>query len=700
MLNHNYIGTEHLLLGLVHEGDGVAAKALESLGISLEVVRQQVEAIIGKGIEPPPGPIPLTPRTKKVLELTLREATELGHSHIGTEHLLLGLIREGEGVAAQVLTHLGADFSRVRLQVIQLLRAYRKEPAAEQADESGSVPSMPERFTVRARRVVVLAQEEARMLNHNYIGTEHLLLGLVHEGEGVAARVLESLGISLVAVRQQVEAIIGQGIQPPPGHIPFTPRAKTVLELSLREALELGHNYIGTAHILLGLIREGEGVAAQVLALQGADLSRVRVQVIRLVDSNERPDQAQPVQSAQPALPVSQTTAEPEPEPEPEPAAARKAVPRRRAEYADFDLAVRSDGLGSFTARVLNSPAGQTGEMPLRLPWSELELENLILKIQHHPRSVRRIDNPHTAAIKDFGSRMYQALFTGQIETVLLRSLSEAAAHGSGLRIRLRLTDAPELGLLPWEFMYDGVRNRFLCLSERTPLIRFLDVPDPLRPLRVAEALRILVVIASPPDFGRLHAEEEWDKISRALDPLIRSGAVEVHRLPQATLDDLRRALRQEEWNVLHFIGHGGFDQSTRDGILIFQDAAGRSRPVSSQDLGILLHDHDPLRLVVLNACEGARSDQQDPFSGTAQGLMQQGVPAAIAMQFEISDKAAITLASELYSAICDGYSLEAAVTAARKAIFTDGNPSEWATPVLYLRAANGNVFHIEPHGG
>ena len=146
---------------------------------------------------------------------------------------------------------------------------------------------MFERFTDRARRVVVLAQEEARLLNHSYIGTEHILLGLIHEGEGVAAKALESLNISLEAVRAQVEEIIGQGGSSPSGHIPFTPRAKKVLELSLREALQLGHNYIGTEHILLGLIREGEGVAAQVLVKLGADLSRVRQQVIQLLSGYE-----------------------------------------------------------------------------------------------------------------------------------------------------------------------------------------------------------------------------------------------------------------------------------------------------------------------------------------------------------------------------------------------------------------------------
>ena len=158
---------------------------------------------------------------------------------------------------------------------------------------------MFERFTERARRVLVLAQEEARLLNHNYIGTEHILLGLIREGQGVASRALESLGISLEAVRPQVEQIIGRGQQAPSGHIPFTPRAKKVLELSLREAHQLGHNYIGTEHILLGLIREGSGVAAQVLVTLGADLNRTRQQVVQLLHGH----QGQDVTNEDPAVP-------------------------------------------------------------------------------------------------------------------------------------------------------------------------------------------------------------------------------------------------------------------------------------------------------------------------------------------------------------------------------------------------------------
>jgi ATP-dependent Clp protease ATP-binding subunit ClpA len=154
---------------------------------------------------------------------------------------------------------------------------------------------MFERFTDRARRVVVLAQEEARMLNHHYVGTEHILLGLIHEGEGVAAKALESLGIGLETVREKVTEIIGRGEQPPTGHIPFTPRSKKVLELSLREALQLGHNYIGTEHILLGMMSEGQGVAAQVLVRLGADLDRVRQQVTQVLhEHGSRTESSQP----------------------------------------------------------------------------------------------------------------------------------------------------------------------------------------------------------------------------------------------------------------------------------------------------------------------------------------------------------------------------------------------------------------------
>ncbi|MBO3747502.1 hypothetical protein J5X84_15600 [Streptosporangiaceae bacterium NEAU-GS5] len=203
MLNHNYIGTEHILLGLIHESEGVAAKALESLGISLERVRQQVEEIIGQGISAPSGHIPFTPRAKKVVELSLREALQLGHNYIGTEHILLALIREGEGVAAQVLLTLGTDLNRVRQQVIQLLHSYQgKGPAV-------NVPATalsPVPYTEEAADVLAAADAEARMFGHDVTGCEHLLLSIAKTEYGAAAEALRSLGAFWQAVYRMVEA--------------------------------------------------------------------------------------------------------------------------------------------------------------------------------------------------------------------------------------------------------------------------------------------------------------------------------------------------------------------------------------------------------------------------------------------------------------------------------------------------------------
>jgi bifunctional DNase/RNase len=283
LLNHNHVGTEHLLLGIIREGQGAATAAIESLGISLESVRQQVEENIGGGASAPAGPIAFTPRARKVLKRSQREAQQLGQHYLGPEHILLSLIREGNSLAAQVLVRLGADANRVRQQVINYQGTQPAAGGGTQSPASARAGGVFERFTDRARRVVVLAQEEARSLNHNRIGTEHLLLGLVREGESAAAVALQSLGIRLDAVRGQVEEILGRGQQPPSGHLPFTPRSRIVLEHALREARQLDHDYVGPEHILLSLIREGEGVAAQILLRLGADLNQVRQRVLELL---------------------------------------------------------------------------------------------------------------------------------------------------------------------------------------------------------------------------------------------------------------------------------------------------------------------------------------------------------------------------------------------------------------------------------
>jgi formylglycine-generating enzyme required for sulfatase activity len=366
--------------------------------------------------------------------------------------------------------------------------------------------------------------------------------------------------------------------------------------------------------------------------------------------------------------------------------------------YLDFDLLIEpADATATtYRARVLHSPAGPS-ESHFVPPLVEMELENFLLSVGRPRRGVRAIGSPKMVRARTAGQKLFEALFNGPVNTCLLRSLDLAEAKGHGLRIRLRLASAPALVNLPWEYLYDSSLNRFLSHSVSTPIVRYLDLPRPSVPLAVSPPLKVLVLIANPSDVEPLDVEAEWGKVRTALSPLEGRGLVQVTRLPAATRAALQRHLRQADAHILHIVAHGDFNQQTQEGVLLLEDEQGRSRMVSGNQLGTLLHDHRAsLRLVLLNACEGARTALSDPFAGVAQQLVQQGLPAVVAMQFEITDKAAITLAESFYEALADGYPVDAALGEARKSIYTSGNDIEWGTPVLYLRAADGVLFQVE----
>jgi hypothetical protein len=361
--------------------------------------------------------------------------------------------------------------------------------------------------------------------------------------------------------------------------------------------------------------------------------------------------------------------------------------------YLDFDLLIERAEAG-YRARVLRCPAvPTTGEFTL--PFSDLELENFLLRIGRPRRDVRRLESPKMELAKEFGRRLFEATFGDEVRGCLRRSLDEANRQGQGLRVRLHLSGVPQLADLPWEFLYDSSLNRFFVLSAKTPLVRYLDLPEQIQPLVVRPPIKILVMISTPSDFPQLDVDQEWARLGEALTDLQRRNLVAAERLEEATLPCLQRRLRRGEYHIFHFIGHGTFDERAQDGVLLLEEEAGRGRPVSGQDLGTLLHDHWPLRLALLNACEGARTSRSDPFAGAAQSLVQQGLPAVIAMQFEISDQAAITFAHEFYAAVADGYPVDAALAEARKGIFARGGDLEWGTPVLYMRAADGRIFDV-----
>lgn len=363
-------------------------------------------------------------------------------------------------------------------------------------------------------------------------------------------------------------------------------------------------------------------------------------------------------------------------------------------DYQNFDLLIEPAG-HAYVARVTHSPAGEAATK-FSVPFSALELENFLLKIGRPRRGVRRLNSPEMEAAKVFGKRLFDSVFGSEVFGCLRSSLDQTEAKGSaGLRLRLRL-NAPELADLPWEYLYNSALNRFLVLAVETPLVRYIELPERIRPLAVQPPLKILVMLSSPTDYPSLDVEDEWAKLQNALGDLQKRKLVTLERLDEATLPALQRRLRQSSCHIFHFIGHGGYDESAHDGVLLMEDETRHSRKVSGQFLGTILHNHRPLRLAVLNACEGARASRTDPFTGTAQSLVQQGLPAVIAMQFEITDAAAITLSHEFYTALADGYPVDAALVEARTAIFAGGNDVEWGTPVLYMRAPDGKIFDID----
>lgn len=366
--------------------------------------------------------------------------------------------------------------------------------------------------------------------------------------------------------------------------------------------------------------------------------------------------------------------------------------------YLDFDLSIEaiSHEPTLYRARGSSLAAGQASH-DFSLPFSAQDLKILFLELGRPRRGVRAIGSAEMQAAQAFGQTLFSHVFAGQVQSCLQRSLDRARQQGQGLRIRLRLSDAPDLADLPWEFLYDSSQSHFLAYSTMTPLVRYLDLPHTVAPLAVQPPLKVLVLIANPRDHGyaTLNVEDEWRKVQHALAGLEERGLVQVTRLEAATLSTLQRQLRRDQYHIFHFVGHGGFDQQTQGGVLLLEDEAGRSRLVSGHYLGALLRDHPSLRLTLLNACEGARTSRADPFAGVAQHLVQQGIPAVIAMQFEITDQAAITISHEFYNALADNYGVDAALSEARKALFAAGNDMEWGTPVLYMRAQSGQLFEV-----
>ena len=365
--------------------------------------------------------------------------------------------------------------------------------------------------------------------------------------------------------------------------------------------------------------------------------------------------------------------------------------------YLDFDLLI-VPAADKTTVRVIHSPAGQAAA-DFVLPFAANEIPTFEPRAGSHGRhifaSAAGAADGARLTPRTFGERLYTALFTDPIEQLFRRSLDAANRQDAGLRVRLRLGDAPALAALPWEFLYSPSLDRFLALSDATPVIRYLELAQPEAALAVAPPLNILTVVADPSDVQQLDVEQEWSRLQTATRELEARNLVRLDRLPKATPGALQQRLRQADVHILHFIGHGLFDAQTGAGALVFEQETGKSVLLSGSQLGALLHDQRSLRLVFLNACEGAATSPGLPFAGVAQQLVQQSNPAVLAMQFAVSDAAAVALASEFYRALADGAPVDTATSEARKAVYAAGEEFEWGTPVLFSRSPDGVILDL-----
>jgi len=345
-------------------------------------------------------------------------------------------------------------------------------------------------------------------------------------------------------------------------------------------------------------------------------------------------------------------------------------------QYLNFDLLV-DKWQEQYKARVLNSPSGQASCI-FDLPFTHQQVNALLAN----------------GKAQEMGEMLFAAAFANEVGSCWHSSMLLASQQGKGLRLRLRLRDVPELAALPWEYLYSPIEKRFLSRSIETPIVRYLELPQTVFPLNVEAPLHILVMIASPLNAAPLDSELEWKTLQQVLSALEQQGLVRLERLSEGTWTALQGELRKENYHIFHFIGHGFFDTLTKKGGVLLENDHKISHFVSGKELGTLLRDHRSLRLVLLNACEGARPSHLNPFGGTAQRLVQQGIPAVIAMQLPIQDKGAIAFASEFYAALADGYPVDAALSEGRKS-FAQEDDFAWGIPVLYMRSSDGQLFEI-----
>jgi hypothetical protein len=385
------------------------------------------------------------------------------------------------------------------------------------------------------------------------------------------------------------------------------------------------------------------------------------------------------------------------------------------ADYLDFDLSIWSEG-GKYYAKVIDSPSGTSEKVALRPLFPNQSASEVLLRVENAVLRARgRRGGPvskEAKVLQEFGREVFNVVFrdASQIASQFASSLNmvqqkRAEGEVEGLRLKLRI-EPPELALLPWEYVYDEAKRQHLCLQQRSPLVRFLDVAEPSTALEVKGPVNILGMIANPGgEWELLDTEKERGRIDAAIAPLQEEGRVNFRWVEGDTSERLMDMMQQGPWHVFHFIGHGGVYQPAGEGALdadepaegfiVLADGQGGAEEVSATDLSLMLQEGGSLRLAVLNCCESARGDRASTFSSPGTALVRSGVPAVVAMQFPISDDAAIRFASRFYKSVVASEPIEKAITSARVEMHLKSD-IEWGIPVLFTRSGTGRLFSVD----
>ncbi|MBC7814669.1 MAG: CHAT domain-containing protein, partial [Burkholderiales bacterium] len=364
------------------------------------------------------------------------------------------------------------------------------------------------------------------------------------------------------------------------------------------------------------------------------------------------------------------------------------ALPSSGSGYLNFAIEVTALPDNRFRIAVQSSPVGEA-TVEVASPFTADEIANII-DILGRTRSVSRVEE--TQAARQFGQKLFDFLIhdNKDINAAYFASLDRAGS--AGLRLQLSIEKAGALAQLPWELLRDPQRD-FLALSRSTPIVRYTRQLNTRPPVPITMPLRVLVMISAPSNFPPLDVEDEWKRLQDGTKTLRENGRIQLERLDDAALITLQRRLRSEDFHVFHYIGHSAFDEKTQQGMLALEDENNHARLISGADLSRELGEESTFRLVILNSCQSARSDEKDAFSGIASSIVTRGMPAVVAMQYPISDQAARAFSEEFYRAIAETLPIDSAMSEARRAIVNQLQNSEWANPVLYMRAPNGVLF-------